>query len=98
MTFEDSVSFRVPVKYVVPNAKLVIYGMKLVEVEENRWVFEEPAISSETCENLGLALETWEAGYVGRAEKMLLAIVAEWPSHIDALHHLSLVYDEQGSG
>ena len=98
MTFEGSVSFRVPVKYVVPNAKLVTYGMKLVEVEENRWVFEDPAITDAAWEKLDMALETWEADHPGRAEKMLLAIVAECPSHIDALHHLSIIYDEQGRG
>ena len=98
MTFEGSVSFRVPVKYVVPNAKLVIYGMKLVEVEENRWVFEDPAITDAAWEKLDQALESLESGYVGHAEKMLLAIVAECPSHMDALHHLSIIYDEQGRG
>ena len=98
MTFEDSVSFRVPVKYVVPNAKLVTYGMKLVEVEENRWVFEDLAITDAAWEKLDQALESLESGYVGHAEKMLLAIVTECPSHIDALHHLSIIYDEQGRG
>ena len=82
----------------IPNAKRVTYGMKLVEVEENRWVFEDLAITDAAWEKLDQALESLESGYVGHAEKMLLAIVVECPSHIDALHHLSIIYDEQGRG
>ena len=69
--------------------------MKLVQVRNNHWSFEDPAISDETHEKLDLALDTWHAGHVERAEIMLRAIVAECPSHIDALHHLSLICDEQ---
>lgn len=69
--------------------------MKLVEVRNNHWSFEDPAISDETFEKLDLALDTWDAGLVERAEIMLRAIVADCPSHIDALHHLSLICDEQ---
>ena len=68
--------------------------MKLVEVEENRWIFEDLAITDGAWEKLDQALESLEADYIGHAENMLLAIVAEYPSHIDALHHLSIIYDE----
>ena len=69
-------------------------GMKLVEVEENRWEFEDLAVEA-AWEKLDQALEFREAGYLDRAEKMLRAIVAQCPTHIDALHHLSLICDEQ---
>ena len=70
--------------------------MELIEVERNHWIFQDPAITYETHQKLDLALDAWETGHVGSAEKMLLAIVTECPNHIDALHHLSLIYDEQG--
>ena len=69
--------------------------MKLVEVEENRWEFEDVAVES-AWEKLDEALEFREAGYPDQAEKMLRGLVAECPTHIDALHHLSLICDEQG--
>ena len=72
----------------------MICGMKLVEAEENRWEFEDLAVEA-AWEKLDQALDFREAGYPDRAEKMLRALVAQCPTHIDALHHLSLIYDEQ---
>ena len=69
--------------------------MKLVEVGNNHWRFDNPAISYETHEKLDLALDTWDTGDVEGTEIMLRALVAECPSHIDALHHLSLICNEQ---
>ena len=70
--------------------------MKLVEIERNDWIFRDPTITYEINEELDRALDIWEAGHAERAEKMLRAIVEECPNHIDALHHLSLIYNEQG--
>ena len=70
--------------------------MKLVEIGRNDWIFQDSTITDEIDEKLDRALDVWEAGHAERAEKMLLAIVEECPNHIDALHHLSLIYNEQG--
>ena len=71
--------------------------MKLVEMEKNNWGFEEDStFTSEIFERFDQALDTWEKGHDEVAEKMLCAVVAECPHHIDALHHLSLIYREQG--
>lgn len=71
--------------------------MKLVEMEKNNWGFEEDStFTSEIFERFDQALDTWEKGHDEVAEKMLRAVVAECPHHIDALHHLSLIYREQG--
>ena len=70
--------------------------MKLVEIGRNDWIFQDPTITDEIDDKLDRALDFWEEGHAELAEKMLCAIVAECPNHIDALHHLSLIYDEQG--
>ena len=71
--------------------------MKLVEMEKNNWGFEEDStFTREIFERFDQALDIWEKGHDEGAEKMLQAIVAECPNHIDAIHHLSLLYREQG--
>ena len=71
--------------------------MKLVEMEKNNWVFEEDAtFTIEVFERFDQALDSWAKGHDEVAEKMLHAVVAECPHHIDALHHLSLIYRAQG--
>ena len=71
--------------------------MKLVEMGKNNWVFEEdPTFTREILERFDQALDMWEKGHDEVAEKMLRSIVAECPHHIDAIHHLSLLYREQG--
>lgn len=70
--------------------------MKLVEIGRNDWIFQDPTITDEIDDKLDRALDIWRAGHTERAEKMLCAVVEECPNHIDALHHLSLIYNEQG--
>ena len=71
--------------------------MKLVEMEKNNWSFEEDStFTREIFERFDQALDLWEKGHDEVAEKMLCAVVAECPHHMDALHHLSLIYREQG--
>ena len=71
--------------------------MKLVEMEKNNWVFEEePAMTLELQERFYQAVEVWADGRSDVAQKMLYAVVADCPHHIDAIHHLSLLYREQG--
>ena len=70
--------------------------MKLVEIERNDWIFRDPTITYEIDDKLDQALDIWEAGHDESAEKMLRAVVEACPNHIDALHHLSLIYNEQG--
>ena len=71
--------------------------MKLVEMEKNNWGFEEDStFTRDLFERFDQALDTWEKGHDEVAEKMLRSIVAECPNHIDAIHHLSLLYNGQG--
>ena len=70
--------------------------MKLVEMEKNNWVFEEdPAMTLELQERFYQAVEVWADGRSDVAQRMLCAVVTECPNHIDAIHHLSLLYSEQ---
>ena len=71
--------------------------MKLVEMEKNNWGFEEDlTFTRDLFERFDQALDIWEKGHDEVAEKMLRSIVAECPNHIDAIHHLSLIYNGQG--
>ena len=70
--------------------------MKLEEIEGNSWIFRDPAITYDIDEKFFQAIDTYEAGHLEQAEKLLLTILAECPNHIDSIHHLSLIYGEQG--
>ena len=70
--------------------------MKLEEIERNSWIFRNTAITSDINEKFCQAMDTYDAGHLEHAEILLLTILAECPNHIDSIHHLSLIYGEQG--
>lgn len=70
--------------------------MKLEEIERNSWIFRNTTITDDIDEKFSQAMDTCEAGDLEHAEILLLTILAECPNHIDTIHNLSLIYDEQG--
>ena len=68
--------------------------MELVRIEKDDWIFRAPELSSAIDDEFDRALESWGGGDYEIAEMLLRSIVARSPSHIDAYHHLSLVFDE----
>lgn len=70
--------------------------MKLKEVEKNIWIFSNEYIPRELDDAFDVAQYAWQSGQFLVAEKKFLAIVERCPNHIDALHHLSILYGEAG--
>ena len=70
--------------------------MRLVQHDDNEWIFDDPAITFEVEEELEAALEADDQGDSKTADRIALNVVRKCPNHIDALHHLSLWYDERG--
>ena len=70
--------------------------MELMEVETNEWVFWVPALTDEVDEQFNLALEIRDSGDYESAIDLIRALVMRCPNHIDAMHHLSLWYGEEG--
>lgn len=70
--------------------------MKLKETEKQHWLFPDEHITEELYDALDEALGNLERQKIPLVEKQLLAIIKKCPDHIDALHHLSLIYGETG--
>lgn len=69
--------------------------MELIEIEKDHWIF--PLLSTESAQDeFYRILELLDAGRLEAAEARLLALIEVAPNHIDAIHHLALVYEEQG--
>lgn len=69
---------------------------KLTHVGDDCWVFSSDEHPESVEDAFDAALEDWHSGKALQAEKKLSAILAKSPNHIDALHHLSLMYQETG--
>lgn len=69
---------------------------KLSEISDDCWAFSSDEYPDSIEDAVNDAIEDWHSGKVSLAEKRLSAILAKSPDHIDALHHLSLIYQETG--
>ena len=70
--------------------------MELIEIETNEWTFWEPTLTVEIDEQFDRALDIYDAGDYETAKALLRKIAMRCPNHIDAMHHLSLLYEEEG--
>ena len=70
--------------------------MELIEIETNEWTFWEPTLTVEIDEQFDRALDIYDAGDYETAKDLLRKIAMRCPNHIDAMHHLSLLYEEEG--
>jgi tetratricopeptide (TPR) repeat protein len=70
--------------------------LRLVELGKNSWVFEESTISHEIEMEFDRAVDLWHAKQIEMAEHVFHHVIAECPNHIDAIHHLSIMYDGIG--
>lgn len=68
--------------------------MNLIHMEDDRWAFDDPNIDSSSYELLDDAISFWESNHYDASEAVLKKIVRENSSHIDAYHHLSIIYEE----
>ncbi len=68
--------------------------MQWEEWEKGEWVFCDPTITQETSEAFDNALEYWRKGQFDQAEILLRSFIDKNPRHIDAFHHLSLLFEE----
>ena len=64
--------------------------MELVELEENEWVFREPALTYEIENSFNDALDAYDDGQHEEAETLIRDIAGACPNHIDALQHLGV--------
>lgn len=72
--------------------------MTLYEIEEDTWVFKDSSITFELYEEYYDIAESWSYDNSKAIEKRLLNLIEKCPNHIDAIHHLSLIYGEMGKG
>lgn len=68
----------------------------LRDVGDNCWLFTSYMSSESADLAVDAAIDDWHAGRVLVAERKLLSALAKSPDHIDALHHLSLIYQDMG--
>jgi tetratricopeptide (TPR) repeat protein len=70
----------------------------MLEVEEldGCWMFKENPASNESDVAFEKAMDAWHNENLQLAESLFSEVLAKNPFHIDAMHHLSLLYDAVG--
>jgi tetratricopeptide (TPR) repeat protein len=68
--------------------------IELVNIYDKEWVFNDELIDFSVHEKLDQAIDYWESGNPEPAIIILKSILSENLYHIDAYHHLSLIYEE----
>jgi tetratricopeptide (TPR) repeat protein len=68
--------------------------IKLINIDEDEWEFEDDLINSVVHDELDRVIGHWHSGECGIAEFILKGIISKNVHHIDAYHHLSLIYEE----
>jgi tetratricopeptide (TPR) repeat protein len=63
-------------------------------IYDDEWCFNDELINFSTHEELEQAIDYWHSGNLELAEKQLKSIISNNPYHIDAYHHLSIIYEE----
>jgi len=66
--------------------------MKMQEIESGNWVFVEDFIPEEIHGDFELAMQALDIGRIDLAERRLKEVIKLCPTHIDALHHLAILY------
>ena len=64
------------------------------DFDENEWEFADDLIDLSIHEELDQAIDLWHEGKRGSAESILKQIISKNPYHIDAYHHLSMIWEE----
>jgi len=68
--------------------------LELHSFGNDEWVFEDNIVGFSAHEQLDEAIDLWHSGNPDKAENLLKTIIFENPQHIDAYHHLSMIYEE----
>jgi len=67
--------------------------LKLVNIDENDWVFADSRYSKDIERRFDEGIDTLDQGLYDISETILKSVIEIAPFHIDALHHLSIVYE-----
>lgn len=68
--------------------------IKLVNMYDDEWVFDEELIDHSSFDEFDLAIDIWHSGEFSLAEEKFKAIISKNLYHIDAYHHLSILYED----
>ncbi len=68
--------------------------LKLNNIGDDKWVFEDNLVDLSLHEQLDDAINFWHSGMPDKAERRIKEILTKNPYHIDAYHHLSMIYEE----
>lgn len=67
----------------------------LRHIEKHEWIFELPRITEQVDERLEEGID-WMDANLRRSESIFRKLIAEYPEHIDAYHHLGLTLEQVG--
>lgn len=70
--------------------------IKLKNIGDDEWVFEDSLVDFSTHDRLDDAIDLWHSGKPDKAESLIKDIIEKNPQHIDAYHHVSMIYQESG--
>jgi tetratricopeptide (TPR) repeat protein len=69
---------------------------RVKQVDYHQWVFDEPPDVYDAYDPFDAGCNLLDVGNVEKAEKLLAEVVTNVPTHMDALHHLAIIYDGKG--
>jgi len=72
--------------------------LKLKKIGDKEWEFVHPDGYGDTLDLLGRGCDLLEEEDYSEAERVFKDIIYEIPDHLDAIHHLALVYERTGRG
>jgi len=71
--------------------------IKLENIGEDEWCFDDSSIDFSSHEKLDSAIDYWHGEDFDQAVSILRSLISENPYHIDVYHHLSLIYQSIGA-
>lgn len=68
----------------------------LHNIGNDEWIFEDTLVDFYVHEELDVAIDLWHSKMSNEATVLIKNIISKNPYHIDAYHHLSMIYTESG--
>jgi tetratricopeptide (TPR) repeat protein len=78
----------------ISNKKILSNSIKVVPFFKNEWQFQFPRLDDRVYDMFHEALEEFDAGNLGKAERSIRLLLEGYPELIDAYHHLAMILDE----
>jgi tetratricopeptide (TPR) repeat protein len=78
----------------IGNKKIPASSIQVVPFFKNEWHFQFPRLDDRVYDMFHQALEEFDAGNLGKAERSIRLLLEGYPEFVDAYHHLAMILDK----